>query len=77
MDQLNAIQAIMLLGGPTAAAKKIKNASGNAITKQNLRKAVHQPAGVPDWLASQLKDLVAAEAVAFSDACKKWARGLK
>ena len=56
MNQSQAIRAVELIGGYRKTASMVKNLNGEPIHEGNLKKAIKNVRGVPDWLSVQLVD---------------------
>ena len=56
MNQSQAIRAVELIGGYRKTASMVKNLNGEPIHEGNLKKAIKNVKGVPDWLSVQLVD---------------------
>lgn len=69
MTPTQALQAVALLGGLTAASRLILNMHGNPLDKASLSRRISQPSGVPEWLADQLYSAVSRH----GESCERWA----
>ena len=56
MNQSQALRAVELIGGYRKTASMVKNLNGEPIHEGNLKKAIKNVKGVPDWLSVQLVD---------------------
>ena len=56
MNQSQAIRAVELIGGYRKTATMVKNLNGEPMHEGNLKKAIKNVKGVPDWLSVQLVD---------------------
>ena len=56
MNQSQALRAVELIGGYRKTASMVKNLNGEPIHEGNLKKAIKNVRGVPDWLSVQLVD---------------------
>ena len=56
MNQSQAIRAVELIGGYRKTASMVKNLNGEPMHEGNLKKAIKNVRGVPDWLSVQLVD---------------------
>jgi len=56
MNQSQAIRAVELIGGYRKTASMVKNLNGEPMHEGNLKKAIKNVKGVPDWLSVQLVD---------------------
>ena len=55
MNQSQALRAVELIGGYRKTATMVKNLNGEPIHEGNLKKAIKNVKGVPDWLSEQLE----------------------
>lgn len=56
MNQSQALRAVELIGGYRKTASMVKNLNGEPMHEGNLKKAIKNVRGVPDWLSVQLVD---------------------
>jgi hypothetical protein len=56
MNQSQAIRAVELIGGYRKTANMVKNLNGEPMHEGNLKKAIKNVRGVPDWLSAQIID---------------------
>ncbi len=56
MNQSQALRAVELIGGYRKTANMVKNLNGEPMHEGNLKKAIKNVRGVPDWLSVQLVD---------------------
>lgn len=56
MNQSQALRAVELIGGYRKTASMVKNLNGEPMHEGNLKKAIKNVKGVPDWLSVQLVD---------------------
>lgn len=56
MTKTQALRAVELIGGYRKTATMVKNLNGEPIHEGNLKKAIKNVKGVPDWLSVQLVD---------------------
>jgi len=56
MNQSQALRAVELVGGYRKTASMVKNLNGEPMHEGNLKKAIKNVKGVPDWLSVQLVD---------------------
>ena len=56
MNQSQALRAVELIGGYRKTATMVKNLNGEPMHEGNLKKAIKNVKGVPDWLSVQLVD---------------------
>ena len=56
MTKSQALRAVELIGGYRKTASMVKNLNGEPIHEGNLKKAIKNVKGVPDWLSVQLVD---------------------
>ena len=55
MTKDQAIRAVELIGGYRKTASMVKNLNGEPMHEGNLKKAIKNVKGVPDWLGEQLE----------------------
>jgi hypothetical protein len=56
MNQSQALRAVELIGGYRKTANMVKNLNGEPMHEGNLKKAIKNVRGVPDWLSAQIID---------------------
>ncbi len=56
MTKDQAIRAAELIGGYRKTASMVKNLNGEPMHEGNLKKAIKNVKGVPDWLSAQIID---------------------
>ncbi len=56
MNQSQALRAVELIGGYRKTASMVRNLNGEPMHEGNLKKAIKNVKGVPDWLSVQLVD---------------------
>ena len=56
MTNTQARRGVELIGGYRKAATMVRNLNGEPIHEGNLKKAIKNVKGVPDWLSVQLVD---------------------
>ena len=56
MTKTQALRAVELIGGYRKTATMVKNLNGEPMHEGNLKKAIKNVRGVPDWLSVQLVD---------------------
>lgn len=56
MTKTQALRAVELIGGYRKTATMVKNLNGEPMHEGNLKKAIKNVKGVPDWLSVQLVD---------------------
>ena len=54
MNQSQALRAVELIGGYRKTASMVRNLNGEPMHEGNLKKAIKNVRGVPEWLATQL-----------------------
>jgi len=55
MTKTQALRAVELIGGYRKTANMVKNLNGEPMHEGNLKKAIKNVKGVPDWLSEQLE----------------------
>ena len=56
MNQSQALRAVELIGGYRKTANMVRNLNGEPMHEGNLKKAIKNVKGVPDWLSAQIID---------------------
>lgn len=56
MNQSQALRAVELIGGYRKTANMVKNLNGEPMHEGNMKKAIKNVKGVPDWLSAQIID---------------------
>lgn len=54
MTKTQALRAVELIGGYRKTASMVRNLNGEPMHEGNLKKAIKNVRGVPDWLSAQL-----------------------
>lgn len=67
MTKDQATKAVELLGGYAKAARLIKNLSGEPMLRANLRNAISNKRGVPEWLSNELRWEVAKQQLKINE----------